>query len=100
MNNDQLNEDIQDSKEQPGDEPVIKGLLVYPPSEDIYVKGEKGQQTLEEPSNSDLDVPGAEQDDADESIGSEDEENNYYSIGGDEHNDLDEQYRDDLPVVE
>ena len=38
----------------------------------------------------DLDVPGAELDDDLENIGSEDEENNYYSIGGDDHNDLDE----------
>lgn len=39
---------------------------------------------------SDLDVPGSELDDAQEKIGSEDEENNYYSIGGDNHNDLEE----------
>jgi hypothetical protein len=38
----------------------------------------------------DLDVPGSELDDAQEDIGSEDEENNYYSIGGDAHNDLEE----------
>jgi hypothetical protein len=38
----------------------------------------------------DLDVPGSELDDEQENIGSEDEENNYYSIGGDNHNDLDE----------
>lgn len=37
-----------------------------------------------------LDVPGAELDDSMENIGSEDEENNYYSIGGDDHNDLEE----------
>ena len=36
-------------------------------------------------SASDLDVPGAELDDADEKIGSEDEENNEYSLGGDDH---------------
>ena len=41
-----------------------------------------------------LDVPGSELDDADESIGNEDEENNYYSIGGDEHDDLDENSRE------
>ena len=35
----------------------------------------------------DLDVPGSELDDANESIGSEDEENNSYSIGGDGHED-------------
>ncbi len=38
----------------------------------------------------DLDIPGAELDDAQEKIGSEDEENNYYSIGGDDHNDLED----------
>ena len=39
---------------------------------------------------SDIDVPGSELDDDQEKIGSEDEENNYYSLGGDDHNDLDE----------
>ena len=38
----------------------------------------------------DLDVPGSELDDEQELIGGEDEENNYYSLGGDDHNDLDE----------
>jgi hypothetical protein len=41
-------------------------------------------------SGSDLDIAGSELDDLQENIGSEDEENNYYSIGGDDHNDLDE----------
>ncbi|MGN6165228.1 MAG: hypothetical protein ACTHOF_11875 [Flavisolibacter sp.] len=35
--------------------------------------------------NSDLDIPGAELDDENENIGEEDEENNYYSLGGDRH---------------
>ena len=39
---------------------------------------------------SDLDVPGSELDDEQEKIGNEDEENNYYSLGGDGHNNLDE----------
>jgi hypothetical protein len=34
----------------------------------------------------DLDVPGAEDDDENENIGEEDEENNPYSLGGDNHN--------------
>ena len=38
----------------------------------------------------DLDIPGAENDDANEEIGEEDEENNYYSLGGDAHENLDE----------
>jgi hypothetical protein len=37
-----------------------------------------------------LDVPGSELDDDLERVGSEDEENNYYSLGGDDHDDLDE----------
>ncbi len=36
-------------------------------------------------TGSGLDVPGAEDDDADEEIGEEDEENNEYSLGGDNH---------------
>lgn len=38
----------------------------------------------------DLDIPGTELDDTDETIGEEDEENNYYSLGGDRHGDLEE----------
>ncbi len=38
----------------------------------------------------DLDIPGSELDDATEANGSEDEENNSYSLGGDDHNDLEE----------
>ena len=41
----------------------------------------------------DLDVPGSELDD-DEIDGNEDEENNYYSLGGDNHNDLEENQGD------
>lgn len=40
--------------------------------------------------DSDLDVPGSELDDAEEQVGEEDEENNYYSLGGDRHDDLEE----------
>lgn len=38
----------------------------------------------------DIDVPGSEADDANENIGEEDEENNYYSLGGDEKSSLDD----------
>lgn len=41
-------------------------------------------------SADDLDIPGSELDDDDEEIGEEDEENNSYSIGGDRHEDLEE----------
>ncbi|HEY9005984.1 hypothetical protein [Ohtaekwangia sp.] len=38
----------------------------------------------------DLDIPGSELDDRNESIGSEDEENNSYSLGGDRQENLEE----------
>lgn len=41
-------------------------------------------------SGRDLDVPGSEDDDSREDIGAEDEENNPYSIGGDRHENLEE----------
>ena len=44
----------------------------------------------DEYSKNDLDIPGAEMDDLQEDIGSEDEENNYYSLGGEDHVDLEE----------
>lgn len=40
--------------------------------------------------NTDLDIPGSEIDDEMEEIGEEDEENNYYSLGGDRHENLEE----------
>ena len=44
----------------------------------MNLSGDRYDRTGEE-----LDVPGTELDDANENIGSEDEENNYYSLGGD-----------------
>ena len=88
---------------------------LYPESEDIYNKFKKERnldledipkvkksdksdnagtniekEFNDDVSGSDLDIPGSELDDEQEMVGSEDEENNYYSIGGDDHNDLDE----------
>jgi hypothetical protein len=87
------------------------GYPLYPPSEDIYnqfkeeinidpenvleMKAKNSDEAVQ-PRNEedllrdDLDVPNAETDDAEEAIGSEDEENNYYSIGGDNHDNLEE----------
>jgi hypothetical protein len=84
----------------------------YGESEDIYTQSKEEQDIDPENSSknksknenlnrhpisfhhnlygSDLDVPGSELDDADERLGNEDEENNYYSLGGDDHNDLEE----------
>ena len=94
--------------------------LGYPPDEDIFIRNEKflfieeasdaiinddktniyddkanigDDKTEEDPlTGEDLDVPGAELDDANEEIGSEDEENNYYSLGGDNHHDLEDNH--------
>jgi hypothetical protein len=41
-------------------------------------------------AGADLDVPGSETDDGNESIGEEDEENNYYSLKGDERSNIDD----------
>lgn len=67
-------------------------LPVYKKEDDIYNKDKEEHFEEDEISKSDegLDVPGAELDDADENIGEEDEENNYYSLGGDDHGNLDE----------
>jgi len=43
------------------------------------------ESNFEDMTGEDLDVPGSGDDDADEAIGEEDEENNYYSLGGDLH---------------
>jgi hypothetical protein len=104
---------IDDFGENETGEVAFPGYPDYPPSDDIYEKG-KVVPTLnsddpsinitpnekvgsrnekdfkEDSSGDDLDVPGSELDDAQEIIGNEDEENNYYSLGGDDHNDLEE----------
>lgn len=94
---------------------VFSGYPLYPVGDDIYNKfyeiadldpedfsrkidsiepnepaGESLVYSMGKNSGSNLDVPGSELDDKQEAIGSEDEENNYYSFGGDNHNDLDE----------
>jgi len=74
------------------------GYPHYSENEDIYEQEERvedervGQQQSKEEGSLDdgLDVPGAELDDEQEEIGSEDEENNYYSLGGDNHEDLEQ----------
>ncbi len=93
----------------------LPGYPIYPPSEDIYNNLEEDQNIDPENTNKlkvsdnyvkegrwneksfgedvsgdDLDIPGSDMDDELEDIGSEDEENNYYSLGGDRHNDLEE----------
>ena len=50
---------------------------------------EKGSLNMDM-TGEDLDIPGSSADDADEVIGEEDEENNYYSLGGDLHENQEE----------
>lgn len=91
----------------------LSGYPLYPSGEDIYSKfkkessidpeditqtkqpnephGKNNEKDFDEDkSGSDLDIPGSELDDEQEMVGNEDEENNYYSLGGDDHNDLEE----------
>jgi hypothetical protein len=76
-------------------------LPIYKKGDDIYNRGK--EEPLEDEDNpgkktaandkgpsDDLDISGTEADDADEGIGEEDEENNYYTLGGDRHDDLEE----------
>ncbi|WP_427875026.1 hypothetical protein [Flavobacterium sp. MMS24-S5] len=95
----------EDKLDEIKDEQIEKNLenMDYPANEDIYNQEERLEERLEDidpqdisgeriinndnhewKQNSDkigndLDVPGAELDDAQEDVGSEDEENNYYS---------------------
>jgi hypothetical protein len=91
----------------------LKGYPLYPNNEDIFNKFQKEENLNPEDmsdmkkskdkfgknneldfdddlSGEDLDIPGSELDDQQENIGSEDEENNYYSIGGENHDNLEE----------
>ena len=97
-------------KEDRNDLYEFPGYPLYPRCEDIYNKSKLVQEidpeditrlkeVLTQPSHlstidlnslDELDVPGSELDDEDEKVGSEDEENNYYSLGGEEHDDLEE----------
>ncbi len=71
-----------------GDDIYNKEREVHMEDEEVVRKRLEGNG--DEGPGEDLDVPGAELDDADEVIGEEDEENNYYSLGGDDHDDLEE----------
>ena len=91
----------------------LQGYPIYPSNEDIYNQyqeekdinpedisttkapndnnGKNNEKEFDEDvSGDDLDVPGSELDNNHEKTGDEDEENNYYSLGGDNHSNLDE----------
>jgi hypothetical protein len=90
-----------------------KGYPLYPASDDVYAKdveekdidpedisktkplNEKTKTGNEknftdDVTGEDLDIPGSEEDEKVVNMGSEDEENNYYSLGGDGHTSLEE----------
>lgn len=103
---------LTDSQSDKKEENNFQGYPIYPESEDIYtnfqeeenINPEDTSQTKDpnsnndlrrrnlddKPGENDLDIPGSELDDLQEDVGNEDEENNYYSLGGDDHLDLDE----------
>jgi hypothetical protein len=108
MNNND-NKESEALKNQQGKEDGIfhMGYTNYDAKDDIYSKAknevnldpedtamEKSENSENELNDNDLgnglDVQGAELDDEQEKIGSEDEENNYYSLGLDNHNESDE----------
>lgn len=57
-------------------------------NDDELIKGKARVDYVE--NEDDLDVPGADLDDEEEAVGENDEENDYYSLGGDRHENLDE----------
>lgn len=69
-------------------------LPEYESEDDIYNQAKEialeNSTTVKDSSGVYLDIPGSELDDANEEIGEEDEENNYYSLGGDNHDNLEE----------
>ena len=83
---------------------IVAGTDADVTAEDLAILGSRErdmdmQEDEEVPSESfqdesdirgELDVPGADGDDDMEIIGEEDEENNYYSLGGDRHENLEE----------
>lgn len=86
---------------------TFPGYPSYPAEEDIMKQGTEEDMDVEKITRSsrpnasnkrsntpleeeDLDVPGTELDDENEKIGEEDEENNFYSLGGERHEDLEE----------
>lgn len=98
-------------RKEPESSEILPGYEAYPSSDDIYQKDKEEKdidpedisgrkysfkerkltenESGQDGSDRDLDIPGSELDDDMENIGSEDEENNYYSLG-DDYSDVDE----------
>jgi hypothetical protein len=83
---------------------IVPGTEADVTKDDLIILGEQDIEDFEETDeeepvdskvhlgslNTGLDVPGEELDDSNESLGEEDEENNYYSLGGDRQENLEE----------
>ena len=96
-------------QESDGKKIILPGYPANPASEDIYNQSKEEEEIdpeaitmdkineehgvnnekdfMDDSSGNDLDVPGSELDDNEEETGNEDEENNLYSLGGDNHDD-------------
>lgn len=99
-----VNAPFQQAVEEDDDDiEIVPGTDADVTEEDLILLGEKDQDmdmgedeeikrvgSLIDQARDELDVPGTELDDPNESIGEEDEENNYYSLGGDNHENLEE----------
>lgn len=59
-------------------------------SDDELVLANSRVDEVEDEEEADLDVPGAELEKNTDALGQDDEENNYYSLGGDRHENLEE----------
>jgi hypothetical protein len=108
MKKDKMENKTQSSR--PGKNDAVPGYPIYPPDDDIYSKykeedldpdlntrkhkeshGKLNEKDFsDDMTGGDLDIPGSELDDEQNDIGNEDEENDYYSLGGDDHDDLEE----------
>lgn len=79
---------------------IVPGTEADVTKEDLVILGEKDIDSDDEETldikmlsgdlDAELDVPGEELDDTNEALGEEDEENNYYSLGGDRQEKLEE----------
>jgi hypothetical protein len=79
---------------------IVPGTEADVTKEDLLILGEQNLEMDEEDTldnkvlsgelSADLDIPGGELDDSNEELGEEDEENNYYSLGGDRQENLEE----------
>ncbi len=100
-----------------GDTEYLPGYPEQPQNEDIYNQEEEEREVSPEnpeklkkksgkyrkfnekdfddvETGSDLDVPGSQEDEDEDGYGLDDEENDYYSLGGENHEDLEDDWGD------